>query len=171
LHVSSLKLCLQTKYHIRGVVAVEAFDTHKGPVIGMYQIFCRRTFMRFYKEQHQFYTGIDLHARTMYVWGMNNSGSIIYHKNMPSTPESLQHVISLYGTDNVIGVECIFTWYWIADFCSEHSIPFALGHALYRKRSSQMGIQRGVCFLPPKERTCTENASETRSDCILYAQA
>jgi hypothetical protein len=22
--------------------------------------------MRFYKEQHQFYTGIDLHARTMY---------------------------------------------------------------------------------------------------------
>lgn len=89
--------------------------------------------MKFYKEQHQFYTGIDLHARTMYVCVMDNSGSIVYHKNMPSTPEYLQHVISLYGTDNVIGVECIFTWYWIADFCSDRSIPFALGHALYMK--------------------------------------
>ncbi len=89
--------------------------------------------MRFYKELHQFYTGIDLHARTMYVCIMNNSGSVVYHKNMPSTPECLQHVVSQFGTDNVIGVECIFTWYWIADFCSEHSIPFALGHALYMK--------------------------------------
>ena len=53
--------------------------------------------MRFYKEQHQFYTGIDLHARTMYVCVMDNTGSIVYHKNMPSTPEALQHVISLYG--------------------------------------------------------------------------
>jgi transposase len=24
-------------------------------------------------------------------------------------------------------------WYWIADFCSEHKIPFALGLALYMK--------------------------------------
>jgi hypothetical protein len=64
---------------------------------------------------------------------MDHTGSIVYHKNLPSTPEALQQVISLYGTDNVIGVECIFTWYWIADFCSERSIPFALGHALYMK--------------------------------------
>jgi hypothetical protein len=39
--------------------------------------------MRFYKELHQFYTGIDLHARTMYVCVINNSGSVVYHKNMP----------------------------------------------------------------------------------------
>jgi transposase len=89
--------------------------------------------MRFYKEQHQFYTGIDLHARTMYVCVMDNSGAVIYHKNMPSTPECLLHVLSQYGTDNVIGVECIFTWYWIADFCCEHGFPFVLGHALYMK--------------------------------------
>lgn len=89
--------------------------------------------MRFYKELHQFYTGIDLHARTMYVCIMDNQGSVVYHRNMPSTPECLQRAIDPYGTDIVIGVECIFTWYWIADFCSERSIPFALGHALYMK--------------------------------------
>jgi predicted NBD/HSP70 family sugar kinase len=63
--------------------------------------------MRFYKAQHQFYTKIDLHATTMYVCVMDHTGSIVYHKNLPSTPEALQQVISLYGTDNVIGVECI----------------------------------------------------------------
>jgi len=29
----------------------------------------------------------------------------------------------------VIGVECIFTWYWIADLCSQHALSFVLGHA------------------------------------------
>lgn len=32
-----------------------------------------------------------------------------------------------------MAVECIFTWYWIADLCREHDIPFVLGHALYMK--------------------------------------
>ena len=32
-----------------------------------------------------------------------------------------------------LGVECIFTWYWVADFCAERGIDFALGHAYYMK--------------------------------------
>jgi transposase len=27
----------------------------------------------------------------------------------------------------------MFTWYWLADLCAEHEIPFVLGHALYMK--------------------------------------
>jgi transposase len=30
-------------------------------------------------------------------------------------------------------VECIFTWYWLADLCAQEGIPFVLGHALYMK--------------------------------------
>ena len=30
-------------------------------------------------------------------------------------------------------MECIFTWYGLADLCAEHNIPFVLGHALYMK--------------------------------------
>lgn len=32
-----------------------------------------------------------------------------------------------------MAVECIFTWYWLADLCAEEGIAFALGHALYMK--------------------------------------
>lgn len=42
--------------------------------------------------------------------------------------------LDLFFRTVVIGVECVFTWwYWIADFCEDHNIPFVLGHALYMK--------------------------------------
>jgi transposase len=33
----------------------------------------------------------------------------------------------------VVAVECIFTWYWLADLCVQEGIPFVLGHALYMR--------------------------------------
>ena len=33
----------------------------------------------------------------------------------------------------VVGVECMFTWYWLADLCVKEEIAFVLGHALYMK--------------------------------------
>ena len=50
---------------------------------------------------------------------------------MACTVENLETVANTFGNDIVVGVECIFTWYWIADFCAERDIDFALGHALY----------------------------------------
>ena len=89
--------------------------------------------MRFYTQQHQFYCGIDLHARTMYVCIMNQAGTIIVHKNIPSKPDSFLRIIEPYKPDIAVAVECIFTWYWIADLCNRINIPFVLGHALYMK--------------------------------------
>src|SRR5262249_34154918 len=33
----------------------------------------------------------------------------------------------------VVGAECMFAWYWLADLCQQEHSPFVLGHALYRK--------------------------------------
>ena len=89
--------------------------------------------MRFYTQQHQFYCGIDLHARKMYVCILNNLGTIVLHKNIKTDPEIFFELIFPYLEDVVVGVECMFSWYWISDLCHEHSIPFILGHALYMK--------------------------------------
>ena len=89
--------------------------------------------MRFYKNQHQFYIGIDLHARTMYICVINNIGETVFHKNMECSRDNLELVTNTFGKDIVVGVECIFTWYWVADFCAEQGIDFALGHAYYMK--------------------------------------
>ena len=89
--------------------------------------------MRFYTQQHKHYCGIDLHARTMYVCILDQAGTILVHKNMPATPEACLRVVAPYREDLVVAVECIFTWYWLADLCAREGIAFVLGHALYMK--------------------------------------
>jgi transposase len=89
--------------------------------------------MRFYTTPHQFYGGIDLHARTMYLCILNQNGEIVLHRNMRAAPEPFLQAIAPYREDLVVCVECIFTWYWLADLCTQEGIPFVLGHALYMK--------------------------------------
>jgi len=89
--------------------------------------------MRFYTQQHQFYCGIDLHARTMYVCILSQAGEIMVHQNFTANPETFLKVIAPYRDDVVVAVECILTWYWLADLCVREGIPFVLGHALYMK--------------------------------------
>lgn len=89
--------------------------------------------MRFYTKQHPFYCGIDLHARTMYLCILDQAGETLLHRNMPATPEALLKAIAPYRDQIVMAAECMFTWYWLADLCAEHGIPFVLGHALYMK--------------------------------------
>jgi len=38
-----------------------------------------------------------------------------------------------FRDDLVVGVECMFAWYWLADLCSREGIEFILGHALFMK--------------------------------------
>jgi transposase len=89
--------------------------------------------MRFYTKQHQFYCGIDLHARTMYLCILNQEGEVLLHRNMKAAPEPFLKAIAPYREDMVVCVECMFTWYWLADLCAQEGIPFVLGHALYMK--------------------------------------
>ena len=89
--------------------------------------------MRLYTNQHPYYCGIDLHARSMYVCVLNQEGAVLVHRNLPTTREAFEKVIDPYRGQLVVCVECIFSWYWIADVCSELGIAFVLGHALYMK--------------------------------------
>ena len=89
--------------------------------------------MKFYTQQYKFYCGIDLHARTMYVCILNQAGETVLHQNMKTDPALFLKVIAPYREDLVVAVECIFTWYWLADLCVQQGIPFVLGHALYMK--------------------------------------
>jgi transposase len=89
--------------------------------------------MRFYTKLHKFYCGIDLHARTMYVCILNCDGEILVHRDLKAAPEPFLKAIAPYRENLVVCVECIFTWYWLADLCAREGIPFVLGHALYMK--------------------------------------
>jgi transposase len=89
--------------------------------------------MRFYTQQHAHYCGIDLHARTMYLCVLDQAGDVLLHRNFRCQPEAFLRAIEPYRDDLVVAVECMFSWYWLADLCAQEGIPFVLGHALYMK--------------------------------------
>src|SRR5947199_9290870 len=69
----------------------------------------------------------------MYICVLNAEGQIRVHRNGPATPEHFLTTLAAYREDLVVAVECIFTWYWLADLCAQEGISFVLGHALYMK--------------------------------------
>jgi transposase len=89
--------------------------------------------MRFYTENHQHYCGIDLHAKTMYLCVLDREGRVLLHESARSRPQDFLAAVGPYRDDLVVAVECIFTWYWLADLCRREGIAFVLGHALYMK--------------------------------------
>ncbi len=90
--------------------------------------------MKFYTKQHNYYCGIDLHARSMYICILDSEGQVVYHKNAHTNPEALYQAVKSYISHGiVIAVECMFSWYWVSDFCVDNNIDFVLGHALYMK--------------------------------------
>jgi transposase len=89
--------------------------------------------MRFSTHQHEHYCGIDLHARSMYVCILDQAGTILVHKNVAATPEAFLRVVAPYREDVVVAVECIFTWYGLADCCAQEGIACVLGPALSMK--------------------------------------
>jgi transposase len=69
----------------------------------------------------------------MYLCVLHQDGELLVHRNMPAGPEPFLKAIAPYREDLVVCVECIFTWYWLADLCTREGMPFVLGHALYLK--------------------------------------
>ena len=89
--------------------------------------------MRFYTKTHTYYCGIDLHARWMYLCVLDQQGEVLLHRNLRACPEAFLKAIEPFRQDLVVAVECIFSWYWLADLCAQQRIEFVLGHALYMK--------------------------------------
>jgi transposase len=52
---------------------------------------------------------------------------------MKAAPEPFLKTIAPYREGLVVAVECMFTWYWLADLCAQEGMALVLGHALSMK--------------------------------------
>jgi len=89
--------------------------------------------MRFYNQQHRFYCGVDLHARTLSVCILDTDGTAVFHDTIAASPAAFLKAVTPFRDGLVVACECMFAWYWLADLCDQEKIPFVLGHALYMK--------------------------------------
>jgi transposase len=69
----------------------------------------------------------------MFVHVLDHKGKTVFAEDLPADPGAFLRAIKPFRKDLVVGVECMFAWYWLADLCEAESIPFALGHALAMK--------------------------------------
>jgi transposase len=90
-----------------------------------------------YNQPHKFYCGVDLHARSMFTHVLDHKGKTVFEQDLPADPAAFLHAIKPYRKDLVVGCECMFAWYWLADLCEQEKIPFVLGHALAMKHIHQ----------------------------------
>jgi len=58
--------------------------------------------MRFYTKTHQYYCGIDLHAKTMYVCVMNQNGDILVLLNIRTDQKRFLGLVEPYRDDLVV---------------------------------------------------------------------
>src|SRR5713101_1280696 len=100
----------------------------------------------------------------MYVGILDQAGTIVGHENVAATPEAFLRIIAPYREDSVVAVECIFTWYWLADLCAREGIAFVLGHALYIKAST--GAKPRTTSLTPIRLPCSCAAGCCPKPCL-----
>src|SRR5205809_6478387 len=51
------------------------------------------TMMRFYNQQHRFYCGVDLHARTLSLCIFDADGSTVFHDSIAASPAAFLKAI------------------------------------------------------------------------------
>src|SRR5580704_7164038 len=97
--------------------------------------------MRFYNTQHSYYCGVDLHARSMFTHILDQEGKTVFERDLPAGPDAFLDAIGPFRQGLVVGCECMFAWYWLADLCEDHEVPF-LG--------TEDGLNSNSCLVPPR---------------------
>ena len=88
--------------------------------------------MNFYTKQHQFYAGIDLHARLLAVCILDSAGQIVCQTKIPADKQVLLDTLAPFR-DDVVGCASACSPGTGSPTCERKSIPFVLGHALAMK--------------------------------------
>jgi len=78
-----------------------------------------------YTQTAQFYCGIDLHTKKSNVCILDEKGGNQGAPEHEYHPESFLKAIAPFREDVVVAVECMFTWYWLADLCQKEGIPLS----------------------------------------------
>jgi len=69
----------------------------------------------------------------MFVVVQDDKNRTRFSQDLPASPQAFLEAVKPFRKGLVVGCECMFAWYWLADLCERESIPFVLGHALAMK--------------------------------------
>lgn len=130
--------------------------------------------MDFHKNDAKYHCGVDLHAKSIYVCVMEQTGNILLHREFKTDPVLFKEkIINRFGSNLVVAVESTYNYYWLADVCNNNNIKIALSHAYYIKSihgnkkkndsiDSKMLANLSRTFMLPKAYAYPEKTRSTR---------
>jgi len=88
----------------------------------------------------------------VYICILDEKGEIREHRNLKTDRDAFLKTIAPYREDIVVAVECIFTWYWVADLCHNEGIPWRKS----KKRQDRL----------PKDRRTSQRRHDAHGLCV-----
>jgi len=89
-----------------------------------------------------FYSGIDLHRRTIVVCTVDEQGTIVAHRTMKARPELVTSYFSQWPVhEQRAVVESTTGWYWLCDLLRSLGVTIVLAHAKYLKAISYAKVK------------------------------
>ena len=75
-----------------------------------------------------YFTGLDLHKRSVTVTTLDAEGAVVATAKMPCRAPALRAYFAQIPGDHAAAVECTTGWYWVRDALSDH-VDLTLAHA------------------------------------------
>lgn len=89
-----------------------------------------------------YYTGIDLHRRSIVVCTVDEQGIVLDRRTMKACPELVTAYFSRWpAADHQAVVECTSGWYWVCDLLHALGVTILLAHAKYLKAISYAKVK------------------------------
>ncbi|MBI4549123.1 MAG: IS110 family transposase [Ignavibacteriae bacterium] len=89
-----------------------------------------------------YYTGIDLHRRSIALCTVDENGTVVEHRTMKTRPELVTAYFQQWPDhEHRAVVECTTGWYWLCDLLRSLGITIVLAHAKYLKAISYAKVK------------------------------
>lgn len=88
-----------------------------------------------------FYTGVDLHRRSLAVCTVDENGTVTARSKMKTDPDLVTNYFQQWPGDHRAVVECTTGWYWFCDLMHSLGISIVLAHAKYLKAISYAKVK------------------------------
>jgi transposase len=89
-----------------------------------------------------YYTGIDLHRRSVVVCTVTADGTVVDRRTMKTRPELIVAYFQQWsGHEHHAVVECTTGWYWLCDLLRSLGVTIVLAHAKYLKAISYAKVK------------------------------
>jgi hypothetical protein len=124
-----------------------------------------------YNQPHQFYAGVDLHARSMFVHVLSAKGKTVFERDLHAEPDAFLDAVKPFRKNLVVGCECMFGGVaYLSGVCHAFAASGVCRHCVMTTKAAKACHPRfGLDLLGGN--LCLPQFSEQRQphDCPVFA--